>query len=232
MSIDATAATERRGFLQRLAAAALALTATGLDTAQAQGAKGRAAPRSGPLAPGDAWVARIRGTHRQIIDAVTPNGGFAAAFAANIIDGYKNTHNSAAGDVTPVVVFRHYAMPLVVNDDIWARYKVAELLGKVGESVNDPKTNAPATRNIFKDNVPLHEGLTYESMAKGPYVLVACNLALTVLSQLTAPNAGVSAEQAKQEWTAGLIPGVFLAPSGVYAVSRAQETGCKYCYGG
>ena len=79
--------------------------------------------------------------------------------------------------------------------------------------------------------MPLHEGMTYAGMAQGPFVIVACNLALTVLSSLTANNAGVTAEQAKQEWTAGVIPGVALAPSGVYAVSRAQENGCQYCYG-
>ena len=240
MDLITAAPTERRGFLQRLAAAAVALTATGWGTAHAQaaGAKSSAKPSersaapSGPPVPGDAWLARIRGTHRQVIDAVEPNDGFAAAFAANIVDGYKKTHNVQNADITPVVVFRHFAMPLMLNDDIWAKYKLADFLANVGQKITDPKTNAPATRNIFKDNVPLHPGLTYEEMAKGPYVFVACNLALTVLSSMAAQGAGVSADQAKQEWTAGLIPGVFLAPSGVYAVSRSQEAGCKYCYGG
>ncbi len=45
-------------------------------------------------------------------------------------------------------------------------------------------------------------------------------------------NAGVTPEQAKKEWVAGLIPGVVLVPSGVLAVNRAQERGCTYCSGG
>jgi hypothetical protein len=227
MNIASAAPTKRRGFLQRLAAAAVALTATGWGTIQAQGSTNRQAARTRPLSPDDAWVGRIRGKHRQVIDAVEPNGGFAAAYAANIVDGYKQTHSVANADITPVIVFRHMAMPLTLKDEVWAKYKLGEFL-----KVNDPKTNAPAARNIFRENVPLHPGLTYETMAKGPYVIVACNLALTVLSSMTAQNAGVTAEQAKQDWTAGVLPGVALAPSGVYAVSRAQETGCHYCYGG
>ena len=227
MSAISAEPTERRGFLQRLAAAAVALTATGWGALHAQGSTSRAAARPGTLPKDDAWVGRIRGKHRQVIDAVTANDGFAAAYAANIVDGYKATHKVANANITPVIVFRHFAMPLVLNDELWAKYKIGEFL-----KINDPKTNAPATRNPFKDNVPLHEGMTYVSMAQGPYVIVACNLALTVLSSMMANNAGVTAEQAKQEWTAGVIPGVALAPSGVYAVSRAQENGCQYCYGG
>jgi len=36
----------------------------------------------------------------------------------------------------------------------------------------------------------------------------------------------------KKEWVAGLLPGVQVMPSGVWAVGRAQEHGCTYCYAG
>jgi hypothetical protein len=119
-------------------------------------------------------------------------------------------------------------MPLLVNDKVWAKYKVGEVL-----NVKDPKTNAPATRNMFRDNIPLYPGVTYEKLVtEHGVVLVACNMALTVISGMTAAKAGVTADQAKKEWTAGLLPGVSLAASGVYAVHRAQGAGCTYCYGG
>jgi len=59
-----------------------------------------------------------------------------------------------------------------------------------------------------------------------------CNVALTVLSGKLAQAGGVSAEVAKKEWVAGLVPGMTLVPVGVLAVNRAQEKGCTYCYGG
>ena len=68
-------------------------------------------------------------------------------------------------------------------------------------------------------------------MANG-VIFVACNLALTVISSMAAPMAKVTADVAKKEFEAGLFPGSNLAASGVYAVNRAQQSQCTYCYGG
>lgn len=216
--------TARRGFLVRLAGGIAALGA-GWSTARAE-----RIPGAEPFLHGDdpdAWTARITGKHRQVVDAVSANSGFAAAYAANFADGYKTTHKLADRDITPVIVFRHMAMPLALQDPLWAKYHIGEFL-----QVNDPRTNAPATRNIFRDNIALHPGLTYEKMMQDGAVILACNLALSVLSSMTAPKAGVTPDEAKKEWQAGLIPGVVPVPSGVYAVSRAQEHECTYCFGG
>jgi intracellular sulfur oxidation DsrE/DsrF family protein len=58
----------------------------------------------------------------------------------------------------------------------------------------------------------------------------ACNVALTVYSGMRADALGIDKDTAKKEWTAGLIPGFTLLPSGVWGVNRAQEHGCSYCY--
>jgi intracellular sulfur oxidation DsrE/DsrF family protein len=43
---------------------------------------------------------------------------------------------------------------------------------------------------------------------------------------------GANAADVKKEWTDGLIPGIQLVPSGVWAVGRAQEHGCAYVFVG
>jgi hypothetical protein len=53
-----------------------------------------------------------------------------------------------------------------------------------------------------------------------------------VVSGMAAAKVGIPAAQAKTDWENGLLKGVFLAPSGVYAVNRAQEASCTYCYAG
>ena len=63
-------------------------------------------------------------------------------------------------------------------------------------------------------------------------VIGACGVALRGQSRQLAANAGVSAEEALKEWTANLIPGVTVIPSGTWGVNRAQEAGCTYCAGG
>ena len=63
-------------------------------------------------------------------------------------------------------------------------------------------------------------------------IIGACNIALTVLSKKMAGNAGVSAVDAAKEWTANVVPGITIIPSGTWGVNRAQEAGCSYCAGG
>lgn len=213
---------QRRSFFAR-AAAGVAALAAGSSIARAAEAHGLA-----EAASDDVWLGRIKGKHRQVFDCTSPNGGFGAAYALNYMDSHNAATATKDSQLTAVVVFRHFAMPLVVNDAIWAKYNVGSII-----NVTDPSTKSPATRNLFHNAIMMRPGLTYEKMItdRGA-VIVACNLALTVISGLAAKNAGVSAEEAKAEWTANLIPGVALAHSGVYAVNRAQEKGCTYCYGG
>ena len=218
--------THRRGFLSSIAAGAGTLLVARWSNANAEVA---ALTSLAEPPVSDDWIAKIKGKYRQVFDNTSANEGFGGAFPLNFIASTKEAIPKVTDkDITPVAVFRHFAMPLMVNDTIWAKYKVGEVM-----NVKDPKTNAPATRNIFRDNIPLYPEVTYEKLAtEHGVVLVACNMALTVISGMTAAKAGVTAEQAKKEWTAGLLPGVSLAASGVYAVHRAQGAGCTYCYGG
>jgi hypothetical protein len=218
--------TPRRGFLGSIAAGAAALVAGKVSLARAEVIS---VVGGESLGLGDEWLARIKGKHRQLFDCMNPNEGLGAAFPLNFLDSFKETAMKVPEtELCAVAVFRHMAMPLMVNDRMWAKYKLGEMLG-----VKDPKTGAPATRNIFRDNVPLRPGLTYEQiMATRPVIMTACNMALAVFSGMRASVANTTAEAAKKEWADNLLAGVVLVPSGVYAVNRAQQTGCTYCYAG
>jgi hypothetical protein len=215
--------TPRRGFLGSIAAGTAALIVGRWSSAAAE-----IAPFALESPLGDEWIGRIKGKYRQVFDCTTPNDGFGPAFGLNFIDSTKEALKLTDNDITAVVSLRHMSMPLTLNDAMWAKYKIGAMLG-----VKDPKTNAPATRNIFHDNVPMRPGMTYEQvMTNRGVIMTACNMALTVLSGMAAPKAGTTPDQAKKEWTANILPGVYLVPSGVYAVNRAQQAGCTYCNGG
>lgn len=213
-----TSPTPRRGFLTKLAAATAALSISAPRVAQAR-----------PIRPAEEpWVRRISGRHGQVFDATEPHNGVGFVYALNFLDSYSGAQGLTPPDVTAIVVLRHFAMPLALTDAIWAKYPIAEFI-----DVKDPRTNAPARRNIFHDNIMLRPGLTYErAVADRGVIAVACGLALTVLSNVLGQRIGVGADAAKAEWTAGLIPGVHLSNSGVYAVNLAQEAGCAYCFAG
>lgn len=211
--------TARRTFLQRVSAGSLAILAAGGLNHTAS-----AAPA---VVKSKDWLDKITGKHRQVFDAVEPNDGFAAVYALNYVDSYKMA-GVDEGDVSAVLVYRHKAMPLMLNDAMWAKYKIGEALG-----VTDAETEASATRNPFRTSIMLRPGLTYDQLsAERGVSIVVCKMALTVLSGMMAGNASVTAEEAAADWTANLIDGATLVPSGVYAVDQAQEKGCSYCYAG
>jgi intracellular sulfur oxidation DsrE/DsrF family protein len=219
---------DRREFLGRVTAGAAALAAVSVSAAlPVASALAESAPRSGFGGPwSDAWLDRITGKHKQFFDATSTNDGFGLAFAMAFLNLNKEAYGLGDKDLTAVVGLRHFAMPMALPDALWAKYKIGE-----GFKVMDPATKAPAVRNPFihTDGVPL-PGCEIPTLVNRGVIFTVCNVALTVISEKLAPNAGVSAAAAKQEWTANLLPGMTLVPVGVLAVNRAQEKGCTYCY--
>lgn len=55
-----------------------------------------------------------------------------------------------------------------------------------------------------------------------------CEAAITVYSAVVAEQMGKVAADVRKDWIAGLLPGIQLVPSGVWALGRAQEHKCKY----
>ena len=135
-----------------------------------------------------------------------------------------------AGAMALGLVLRHDAFPLALGDEMWRKYKMGEAF-----KINDPETKAPALKNPFlhpKAGVLPADGMAIDRLLASGTVFGACHVALLFQSRMLAGNAGVSAEDAANEWTVNVIPGITILPSGVWGVNRAQEAGCTYCAGG
>lgn len=227
--IDSTI-TPRRGFLGRVAAATLAV---GLGGALPERLRAATLDPStdghAPLLDVETWPGDIRGKHRQLYDAVSWNRGFSLIWSAIFLDT-NNASKTPDGNLNAVVVLRHEAIPLAFTDSIWAKYKLGETF-----EINDPATKAPSTRNPFYHAAAgelFFPGMAIEKLLQRGVIFGVCNMALTIYSGQRAEAAGVSKDVAKQEWTAGVIPGMTVIPAGVWGVNRAQEHGCSYCYAG
>ncbi|PPQ29942.1 hypothetical protein [Rhodopila globiformis] len=171
------------------------------------------------------WPGKLTGRHRQLVDAYGINAGFPLAYALTFLQT-----NPAPGSATSVVVLRHMGFPIALNSEIWAKYKVGEAFHIV-----DPETKAPAMKNPFlnpKPGVLIVDDMAIDRLLGKGAVFGACHMALVFMSKMLAGNAGLSADEAAKEWTANLVPGVSLIPSGTWGVNRAQEAGCTYCAGG
>lgn len=213
----------RRAFLGQLAVGAAAGAGILAFSGVANAMPAAAAAEPGPDA--DHWLDGLKGKHRQLVDAYAANDGWPLGFAHTFLA--TQGPNETAG---AVIVMRHFAMPIALQDSLWAKYKIGESL-----KIPDPETKQAATRNPYfktKHGVLLADEMAVDRLIARGVIVGACNVALTVFSGMLAGNAGVTADQAKKEWTAGLLPGVTLLPSGVWGVNRAQEKGCTYVAGG
>ena len=199
--------TPRRGFLGRLIGSLAGLTvAPSVIGAQAQ-------------SPNEAWLHGLTGKHKQILDASSIRGGVPLARTANFLDAYTEAYGLKDSDINAIVGIHSGALVLGFNDAMWAKYELGKRTGE-----NDPRTQAPAVRNIFAAGTPTSIARLQERGVR----FIACGKAIRRLSGELAAVAGTSPDQVRAELQANLLPGVTEVPALIVAVNRAQEAGLTY----
>ena len=236
---DLNQTTDRREFLGTVAGSAAALSLTALlapFTASAENNFKNLADDA------DTWFGKIKGKHRIVFDTTGPHGIFPFIWPKIFL-----MTNAATGtpekDCNAVVILRHEAIPFAMQDSLWAKYKFADMF-KVGDlgpafKAADAAT-ATATRNPFWNTKPGDFAapvfgdvpIGIKDLQASGVMFCVCDAALTVYTGIVAMQTNGNAADVKKEWIAGLIPGVQVVPSGVWAVGRAQEHGCAYCFVG
>lgn len=182
----------------------------------------------------DMWFSKIKGKHRIAFDVPHANGIFPFAWPKVFLLTNEKT-GTPAKDCNAVVIFRHTAIGYAMQNGLWEKYKFGEMF-----KADDPMTKAAATRNPFWE--PKHGDfkvpglgpvdIGINDLQKDGVMFCVCDMALTVFSAGAAEGMNLKAEDVKKEWVAGLLPGIQLVPSGVWAIGRAQEHGCAYCFAG
>jgi intracellular sulfur oxidation DsrE/DsrF family protein len=220
--------THRRGFLGTLAAAAAAglagLTPLRLE---AESRRDRSAGNGAGADPAfEAWLNRITGKHKMVFDAPEVNSGMPVVWPRVWLNGNNDNYGTTDAENSAVIILRHAAIPLAMQDALWAKYKLGEVF-----NLKDGAT--PAVKNIFAKplDLPLPGTGVEQLLAKGAMFGV-CNVALTIYSGAVAKSMNMDPAAVKADWVAGLLPGAQVVPSGVLAVSRTQEKGCGYCFAG
>jgi intracellular sulfur oxidation DsrE/DsrF family protein len=134
-----------------------------------------------------------------------------------------------------VVVLRHSAIPYAIDDNVWAKYKLGEVF-----KIEDSTTKSTAVRNPFNKTKPgdfkvpgIGEvALGIRDLQASGVMFCVCDAAMTVNSAVIAENLKLEPADVKKDFVAGLLPGIQVVPSGVWALGRAQEHGCAYCFAG
>ena len=226
----------RRKFLGTIATGAAAIGLFSFKAPLALNAATLATMENGSPDPSDAdaWFDKVKGKHRIVYDVPRPNEVFPFAWPRVflITNGAKEPPNNDCG---VVVILRHEGICYAMQDSLWAKYKFGEVF-----KADDPLTKKPSLRNPFwmpKEGDFKVPGLgnvkigINELQASGVMFCV-CDVALTVYSAALADGMKLNAADVKKEWVKGLLPGIQVVPSGVWAVGRAQEHKCAYCFTG
>lgn len=173
--------------------------------------------------------------HKAVFDSPQIEDGLVVFHAASYIGAMRDSVGAGPGDVQTVVVIRHSAIPMVLNDAMWAKYQ----MGKEAK-VKDFTTKKWATRNPFLESPPSPNATqpakdasdlprsSLAWLATHGHVLLGCDLATRGYAFTIADKVKGDGRAIYDELKANLIPGVILQPSGVYAAHRAQEAGCTY----
>lgn len=232
MSDSPAQPTPRRDFLARVATTAAVVIASSAIAAPLAASDGPASRSGDPVPPDfdDSWTQRVRAAkHRAVFDSPSVGEGLALEHAAIFMDNYHEMFGTGDPDSVAVVVIRHDGIALATNDAIWEKYQ----LGK-RTTTKDPVTGEEAKRNPFAligagdKHALISPGASFSTLLARGVILLACNRALMYLASQEAKARNQDVEKTRAEFRAGLLPGVTLQPSGIYAVTRAQEAGCAF----
>jgi intracellular sulfur oxidation DsrE/DsrF family protein len=219
----------RREFLGNIAAGAAAIGMLSIPSS----IKAASFVQDQP-ATADEWFNTIKGKHRVVFDATRPHDMMPFAWPrvfllTNMATGTTEKDNSV------VVVLRHDAIPYAFEDRIWSKYKFGQLF-----KVDDPATKAASVRNPFWKpkagdfKIPGfgNVAIGINELQESGVMFAVCDAAMTVNSASVAERMKTDAATVKSDWMSGLLPGVQVVPSGVWALGRAQEHGCSYIFAG
>ena len=176
------------------------------------------------------WVARLRGKSRAVFDSPNVAEGGALFRAALWRTQINKVFGTPIEEVTPVVVFRHEAIPLVMNDAFWDHLGIGKDL-----KWKDEKTGKWLKKNPLSstppDMPPEFKDFNIPAFIKTGGIVLACGLAFGRIVQQYADKDKLTQPDAEKRAKENLLPGVIIQPSGFFAVLKAQDEGCKYMMG-
>jgi intracellular sulfur oxidation DsrE/DsrF family protein len=223
--------TGRRRFLASLASGAAAVSLAAIPSVRLH-AEEHFVSDTGDDA--DVWFNKVKGKHRIVFDVTKPNGLMPFAWPRVFLMTNTAT-GTAEKDSSVVVILRHEGIPYAFEDRIWSKYNFGSVF-----KIDDEATKSPMARNPFWKpaegtyKVPgigvVHIGIN--ELQDSGVMFCVCNAAMTVYSAVVAENMSLNATEVYNDWKSALLPGIQIVPSGVWAVGRAQEHKCAYCFAG
>lgn len=224
-SRDTDHALPRRGFLERLATAAVPAAVLSLGLRRPLAAQ-RAAP------PDETWLRNLTGTHKTVFDVEAHRNGHALAQAKGFLDAYEQAYDVPSREVNLVLGVRGTGLPLVLGDALWSRYRIGEQYEIPSPAGAEVATRNPFTSPHVQPNGPVTREQTVDALQRRGVLFLVCNNTIGGAARKLAAAGLGTVETIRTELLAGLVPGVVPVPAMVVAFNRMQERGVSYVYAG
>jgi hypothetical protein len=171
------------------------------------------------------WTAKVTGKHRAMFDVPEIEGGVGVFRAAIWGRQYTDVLKLQPADLSTVVVLRHAAIPLVMNNEFWTTYEV----GKKAKIKND-NGKTQKLNPILPDPEAKGPGSPYsiDKLIAAGAIVLGCNMAFRSVVSLVEKQDKLKPADARTKALTYLIPGVILQPSGIFANVMAEEAGCHF----
>lgn len=223
--------THRRGFIGTLLGGAAAF---GLSTVIAplkiQAQPARPAGGNNPPATGaedaEKWFAKMEGKkHKMVFDMTKHNHGASLGWALTLMDTY-NDMGIPDSDLSLVIILRYAGFAFAFNDPLWKKYGFGKRI-----EFKDDETEKFALRNVYA-KCKTEDDDCLELFQKRGGMVCVCGKSIDGSAEGFAKLFKSKKEDVHKEFMDNLLPGIQVMPSGIWALNRVQELGCKFCFAG
>jgi hypothetical protein len=176
------------------------------------------------------WTERVTGKYKAVFDSPEADDGAALFRAVAWCDMYKDAYGTDRKDMSPVVVFRHSAMPMIMKNEFWETYEVGK-----ARKWKDEQGKKWAMKNPLSTGgaelTPAQAKYKIETFLATGGIVLGCGWAFSQMVGMVRTKDKLPAAEARQKAISLMVPGVILQPNGIFAALRAQEAGCHYVLG-
>jgi hypothetical protein len=220
----------RRDFLRTVSIGSTIAAATGLEACASSVSALTTSPTPQPAGQWDlSWVDRIKAPYRVVFN-ITQKNDLGLMQSWMWMDGFRQAYGTEDKDLNAVLVFRHEAVAMMLDDAMWARMAITESSSSAGSGNAAP---APPGRNpwLTRSGSSATSGsqdYTISALRARGVIMLACNMALRGQVSRLRQKESLSAEDADKAIRGAIVPGCYIVPNGIFGVSRAEMAGCAY----
>jgi hypothetical protein len=173
------------------------------------------------------WTKKITGTHKAMFDIPEVEGGVGVLRSGIWQRQFTEVLKVPAGGLSSVMVIRHNAIFLAMNQDFWTTYGVGEA-EKLKDDDGKTLVHNPVVPVPGKDVPATFRAYMLDKQIEAGAIALGCGLAFRSVVGMIQQKDKLDATESRKKAMSMLIPGVVMQPSGIFANVLAQQAGCVF----